>query len=411
MARVRRGSGLKGGVPPQNRGMPMARVRRGSGLKGGVLPQNRGMLQQTMVARRTPLYQQHVSACARLVDFAGWEMPQQYRSVKDEHVAVRTAAGLFDVSHMGRYEIRGSTAGEYLQRVLTNDLSQLAPDRAQYSLLCAPDGGIVDDLVAYRRDGDEWWVVVNAANREKDLAWLRQNAPAGIEIVDHSEEVSLLALQGPRAAELAPMQQIDLAAIHSFGIGRGRVAGVPSVVSRTGYTGEDGFELFAPSQQVASLWEALVEAGAEPCGLAARDVCRLEAGLRLYGSDMDEGTNPYEAGLGWTVKLQKGDFIGRPALLQVKADGVRRQLVGLSGAGRVIPRHGSAVSVDGSVVGAVTSGTYSFWLQRGIAMAMIEAGSAPLGTTVQVEARTGAGQAEVVTMPFYRGSARRAAGP
>jgi len=364
-----------------------------------------------MVGRRTPLYQQHVNACARLVDFAGWEMPQQYGSVKDEHMAVRTAAGLFDVSHMGRYEIRGPGAGEYLQRMLTNDLGRLAPDQAQYSLLCTPEGGIVDDLVAYRRGTDEWWVVVNAANREKDLAWLEQNAPAGIEIVDRSDEVSLLALQGPRAAELAPMQAVDLTAVPSFGIGRGQVAGVPFVISRTGYTGEDGFELFAPSHQVASLWEALVEAGAEPCGLAARDVCRLEAGLRLYGSDMDEDTNPYEAGLGWTVKLQKGEFIGRPALQRIKADGVRRQLIGLNGAGRTIPRHGSAVSVDGPVVGAVTSGTYSFWLQRGIAMAMIEAGAAPVGTTVEVQARTGSGQAEVVTMPFYRGSAHRAVRP
>ena len=364
-----------------------------------------------MVGRRTPLYQQHVNACARLVDFAGWEMPQQYGSVKDEHLAVRTAAGLFDVSHMGRYEVRGSSAGEFLQGVLTNDLGLLAPDQAQYTLLCTPEGGIVDDLVAYRRGTNEWWVVVNAANREKDLAWLRQNAPPGIEILDRSDEVSLLALQGPGAAELAPMQPIDPAAIPSFGIGRGQVAGVESVISRTGYTGEDGFELFAPSEHVASLWQALVEAGAQPCGLAARDVCRLEAGLRLYGTDMDENTSPYEAGLGWTVKLQKGEFIGRPALQRVKADGVRRHLVGLGGAGRTIPRHGSAVSVDGSLIGGVTSGTYSFWLQRGIAMAMIDAGSAPVGTTVQVESRTGAGQAEVVTMPFYRGSARRAARP
>lgn len=369
------------------------------------------MLQQTMGGRRTPLYLQHVNACARLVDFAGWEMPQQYRSVKDEQAAVRTAAGLFDVSHMGRFEIRGAAAGEFLQGLATNDLGHLGADHAQYTLLCTSEGGIVDDLIVYRRGADDWWVVVNAANRDKDMDWLRQYAPPGIEIVDRSEEVSLLALQGPKAGELAPVKQIDPAAIPPFGIASGPVAGVPSVVSRTGYTGEDGFELFVPSQQVARVWEALVEVGAEPCGLAARDVCRLEAGLRLYGSDMDQDTNPYEAGLGWTVKLEKGDFVGRQALQQMKAEGVRRHLVGLSGVDRTIPRHGSAVRLDGSVVGAVTSGTYSFWLQRGIAMAMIEAGSAPVGTTVQVDSRSGSGQAEVVSLPFYRGSARRAVRP
>ena len=361
-----------------------------------------------MGGRRTPLYETHVAARARLVDFAGWEMPQQYLSVKAEQESVRTAAGLFDVSHMGRYEIRGPAAGEFLQGLVTNDLGRLGPDQAQYNLLCLPEGGIVDDLVVYRRP-DRWWVVVNAGNREKDMAWLRQHQTTGIEIVDRSSDVSLLALQGPKAADILPVEGIDLAALPYFGVGGGQVAGVASVISRTGYTGEDGFELFVPTGQVASVWDALVEAGAVPCGLAARDVCRLEAGLRLYGSDMDQGTNPYEAGLGWTVKLDKGDFVGRPALHRIKAEGPRRQLVGLGCSDRTIPRHGSRVSRDGAVIGTVTSGTYSFWLRRGIAMAMIEAGSASVGMTLAVEARTGTGRAEVVTMPFYRSSARRAA--
>lgn len=368
------------------------------------------MRRQAMGGRRTSLYQKHVAARARLVDFAGWEMPQQYLSVKDEQESVRTAAGLFDVSHMGRYEVRGPAAGEFLQGLVTNDLGRLEPDHAQYNLLCLPDGGIVDDLVVYRRPGD-WWVVVNAANREKDMAWLRQHEPAGIEIVDRSSEVSLLALQGPKAADILPVEGIDLTALPSFGVGSGRVAGVASVISRTGYTGEDGFELFVPTDQVASVWDALVEAGAKPCGLAARDVCRLEAGLRLYGSDMDQDTNPYEAGLGWTVKLDKGDFVGRPALQRVKAEGPRRQLVGLASSDRTIPRHGATVSRGESVIGTVTSGTYSFWLRRAIAMAKIDAGAASVGTTLAVEARTGTGRAEVVRMPFYRGSARRAARP
>ena len=363
-----------------------------------------------MAGKRTPLYQNHVTAGARLVDFAGWDMPQQYTSVRNEQEAVRTAAGLFDVSHMGRYEIRGPAAGEFLQGLVTNDLGRLRLDQAQYNLLCLPDGGIVDDLVVYRRAGG-WWLVVNAANREKDMAWLRQHERPGTEIVDHSSEVSLLALQGPRAAEMLPVEGVDLTAVPSFGVGSGRVAGVPSVIARTGYTGEDGFELFVPTSHVASVWDVLVEAGATPCGLAARDVCRLEAGLRLYGSDMDQDTNPYEAGLGWTVKLGKGEFVGRQALERIKAEGPRRQLVGLGASDRTIPRHGSAVSLGASVIGTVTSGTYSFWLRRGIAMAMIDAGSAAVGTALTVEARNGTGRAEVVTMPFYRGSARRAVRP
>jgi len=363
-----------------------------------------------MAGKRTPLYQNHVTAGARLVDFAGWDMPQQYTSVRNEQEAVRTAAGLFDVSHMGRYEIRGPAAGEFLQGLVTNDLGRLRLDQAQYNLLCLPDGGIVDDLVVYRRPGG-WWLVVNAANREKDMAWLRRHERPGMEIVDHSSDVSLVALQGPKAADMLPVEGIDLTAVSSFGVGAARVAGVLSVIARTGYTGEDGFELFVPTSHVAAVWDALVEVGATPCGLAARDVCRLEAGLRLYGSDMDQDTNPYEAGLGWTVKLDKGEFVGRHALERIKADGPRRQLVGLGGSDRTIPRHGSAVSLGASVIGTVTSGTYSFWLRRGIAMAMIDAGSASVGTTLSVEARNGTGRAEVVTMPFYRGSARRAVRP
>lgn len=362
-----------------------------------------------MPARRTPLYQQHVAACARLVDFAGWEMPQQYSSVKQEHEAVRTSAGLFDVSHMGRYEIRGPAAGEILQGLVTNDLGRVAPDQAQYNLLCRSDGGILDDLVVYRRGHDGWSVVVNAANREKDMAWLREHAPAGTEVVDRSDELCLLAFQGPRTADLLPVEGVDLAAMPFFGLASGRVSGVACVMSRSGYTGEDGFELFVPSERVERVWEALVVAGALPCGLAARDVCRLEAGLRLYGSDMDEQTNPYEAGLGWTVKLDKGDFIGREALRTARTEGPRRRLVGLTCADRTIPRHGSTVSREGSVIGAVTSGTYSFWLGQGIAMAMLEVSSAPVGSQVAVEVRGSEGQAQVVAMPFYQGSASRVA--
>jgi aminomethyltransferase len=345
-----------------------------------------------------------------MVDFAGWEMPQHYTSVREEQQAVRTAAGLFDVSHMGRYEVRGAAGGpaELLQGLVTNDVSRVDPGRAQYTLLCRPDGGIIDDLVVYRSEA-AWIVVVNSANREKDLSWLREHASGGVEIIDRSDELGLLALQGPKAEQLLPVEDVDLAAIPYFGMAEGRLAGARSLVSRTGYTGEDGFELFVPAEAVEAVWAMLVDAGAQPCGLAARDVCRLEAGLRLYGSDMDEATNPYEAGLGWTVKLAKGEFVGREALRRIKEEGPRRELVGLRCADRTIPRHGAVVGLHGREIGTVTSGTYSFWLQHGIAMASIEAAAVPVGGQVVVETRGGEGAAEVVSLPFYRGSARRTA--
>ena len=343
-----------------------------------------------------------------MVDFAGWEMPQQYRSVREEHEAVRTRVGMFDVSHMGRFEVRGSGAGDFLQAVVTNDLARLAPNRAQYNLLCRPDGGIVDDLVVYRT-AFAWLIVVNAANREKDLAWLHERASPGIEVVDRSDELALIAVQGPEAERLLPAEDVDLAGIRYFALDDGHLAGVPALISRTGYTGEDGFELFVPAARAAAVWEAVLQRGAQPCGLAARDVCRLEAGLRLYGSDMDETTNPFEAGLGWTVKLGKGDFVGRDALLLIKEAGPRRELVGLDCDSRTIPRHGAAVEDGGREIGHVTSGTYSFWLGRGIAMASVEAGAAPVGGQVGIATRSGGGVAAVVALPFYRGSARRTA--
>ena len=357
--------------------------------------------------RRTPLHARHLAAGARMVDFAGWEMPQQYSSVKEEQEAVRTSAGIFDVSHMGRYEVRGDSAGEFLQGMVTNDLSRIGPNRAQYNLLCRPDGGVVDDLVVYRSES-AWLVVVNAANREKDMDWLRGRAPRDVEIVDRSDELSLIALQGPEAERMLPVDGVDLSGVRYFGMASGVLAGAESLVSRTGYTGEDGFELFVPSTHAAGVWDALVARGARPCGLAARDVCRLEAGLRLYGNDMDEQTNPYEAGLGWTVKLAKGDFVGREALQRIKDEGPRRELVGLGGADRTIPRHGAVVSLAGREIGGVTSGTYSFWLRRGIGMASVTAGTAPAGSRLAIGIRNGEGVAEVVSLPFYRGSARRA---
>jgi len=364
-----------------------------------------------------------------MVDFGGWEMPQQYTSIRDEHLAVRHVAGLFDVSHMGRFRVAGD-ALEFLQHLVTNDLSQLGLGQAQYNLLLNEQGGIVDDLVVYH--GEEgFFVVVNASNREKDLGWFREHAPPGIEVEDRTFELALIAFQGPRAQELLPADGLD--GLAYFGFRRGGVAGVRALISRTGYTGEDGFEIFVNSDRVAEVWDAILargkEAGALPAGLGARDATRLEAALRLWGNDMDETVNPYEAGLGWTVKLDKGDFIGRDALVKGREEGLDWNYVTLELQGIIdadargsepiysdgepgsIARHGAAVTSGGKNAGVITSGTHSFFLGYPIALAMVEAASLRVGDTVGVEVRGREAPAEVVKLPFYRGSARSAAAP
>jgi len=345
-----------------------------------------------------------------MVDFGGWEMPQQYTSIRDEHLAVRQSAGLFDVSHMGRFRVFGDKdkAAEFLQRLVTNDVSSLVHGQAQYNLMCNDAGGVVDDLVVYR-GSEGFFVVVNASNREKDLAWFRDHAPTGVEIEDRTFELGLIAFQGPRAQELLPCDA-DLDAIPYFGWGHGNVAGIHALISRTGYTGEDGFELFISADRIADAWDAILEhgrsAGVLPAGLGARDATRLEAALRLWGNDMDESVNPYEAGLGWTVKLDKSEFTGREALVRVKEQGPRRHLVGLKLEPGSIARHGAAVSAEGQQVGTITSGTHSFFLGYPIALAMVGAPSLRVGDRVAVDVRGKDAPAEVVKLPFYRGSAR-----
>jgi glycine cleavage system T protein (aminomethyltransferase) len=362
--------------------------------------------------RRTPLYQRHVALGGRMVDFGGWELPQQYTSIRDEHLAVRKVAGLFDISHMGRFKVTGAATLDFLQRLLTNDLSRIGPGRAQYNLMCNELGGILDDLVVYWAD-DGFYLVVNAANREKDLDWMRSRAPSAVEIVDRTFELALIALQGPKAEELLPAA--DLGDLPYFGFRAGTVAGTKALVSRTGYTGEDGFEIFVDAGRVGHVWDEILEKGSAegvvPAGLGARDATRLEAALRLYGNDMDETVNPYEAGLGWTVRLDKGQFAGRDALAQVRRDGPKRTLVGLKTAPGDIARHGAAVLSEGRPVGTVTSGTYSFFLGHPIALAMVEVASLRVGETAAVEVRGRAAKADVVQLPFYRGSARSAAAP
>jgi glycine cleavage system T protein (aminomethyltransferase) len=350
-----------------------------------------------------------------MVDFGGWEMPQQYSSIRDEHFAVRKSAGLFDVSHMGRLFVEGVAAQSYLQRLLTNDIAALAPGHALYSLMCREDGGILDDLVVYRETPDRFLVVVNAANRDKDAEWMGRHLATGVTLQDRTKELCLLAFQGPGAHELLPPGTSDTEEIPYFGFRPGKVAGVDALISRTGYTGEDGFELFVASDSVGPVWDAILQtgnaSGVLPCGLGARDATRLEAALRLYGNDMDETVNPYEAGLGWTVKLGKGEFVGRDALTLVKEQGARRTLIGLKTEAGNIPRHGAAVTAGGKRVGVVTSGTHSFFLGHPIALAMVEAASFRVGDRAGVEVRGREASAEVVKLPFYRGSARSAVAP
>ena len=350
-----------------------------------------------------------------MVDFGGWELPQQYTSIRDEHLAVRKVAGLFDISHMGRLDVEGAAAEEFLQHVLTNDVSRVEPGHAQYNLMCKEDGGVIDDLVIYRRGADDFLVVVNASNREKDVDWLREHLPSGVTLNDRTLEVSLIAFQGPQAEALLPHGTSATHDIPYFGFRPGKVAGTDALISRTGYTGEDGFELFIDSKHVGEAWDAILEHGRQkgvlPAGLGARDATRLEAALRLYGNDMDETVNPFEAGLGWTVKLGKGDFIGRDALAKVKQEGPRRRLVGLAMQPGSIPRHGTAVSSGERQIGSVTSGTHSFFLGYPIALALVEGPSFPIGATVTVDVRGRQASAEVVALPFYRGSARSATAP
>ena len=348
-----------------------------------------------------------------MVDFGGWELPQQYTSIRDEHLAVRKAAGLFDVSHMGRVVVRGDAAEQFVQGLVTNDVA-IESGRSIYTLMCNEQGGIIDDLIVYRMAKSQFNIVVNASNREKDVAWMRSHLPSGLDFNDITKEVSLIALQGPRAAELLPAEG-STDDIEYFSHRQGKVAGHDALISRTGYTGEDGFELFIGSGAVGEVWDAILERGRShgvlPAGLGARDACRLEAALRLWGNDMDETVNAYEAGLGWTVKLDKGDFIGREALLKVKEAGPARRTVGLSMKPGDIPRHGTAVLKDGARIGTVTSGTHSFFLEHPIALALVEGPSLRAGDVVAVDVRGREAPAEVTKLPFYRGSAHSVTAP
>lgn len=364
------------------------------------------------MALRTPLHDRHVALGARMVEFGGWDMPLQYSSIRDEHTAVRERAGLFDVSHMGRVTMAGEGALESLQRLVTNDVGRLQPMQSLYTVMCNQRGGIIDDLIVGAGASDGvYHVVVNAATRAKDVAWMQSHLVEATEFDDVSADTALIALQGRRAVEvLQPLVDVDLSALRAFSMAEVHLSGVHSRIcyaSRTGYTGEDGFELYVDAECAEKLWDVLLEAGEpagiRPCGLGARDTLRLEAGLRLYGQDMDDSVDPYSCGLGWTVKLDKGvDCIGADVLRGIKESGPPRRMVGLRMSGRDVARHGMPVSRDGEVVGEVTSGTYSFTLGCGIATAYVAPEVAAAREPLSVDIRGSLARAEQVPLPFYK---------
>lgn len=359
-----------------------------------------------MTLKRTPLYETHVALGARMVEFGGWEMPVQYTGILKEHHAVRQSAGLFDICHMGEVRSEGPGVLAFLQATLTNDFSDLPVGGARYTLMCNHRGGILDDLIVYRTGFQAYLLVVNAANTEKDFDWLVHHRHDDMTLENISEQTGLLALQGPRAeAILQPLTETALSQIPYYFCAEGQVAGVDGLIARTGYTGEDGFELMMPADAVAGLWDRIIEAGQEegllPAGLGARDTLRLEAAMPLYSHELDEETTPLEAGLGRFVDLDKGEFIGQAALVRAKQQGLTRKLVGFRMVGRGIARAGYEIAHDGRVVGRVTSGSHSPTLGMPIGMGYVPPELGTPGTAIEVIVRGRPVPAEVVRRPFY----------
>lgn len=351
----------------------------------------------------------HTALGAKMVEFAGFEMPIRYTSILEEHRCVRRSVGVFDVSHMGEIEVWGNDASAFVQKIAVNDVSKLSYGKVQYSAMCYDDGGIVDDLLV-NDFGDHFMLVVNAANIAKDFEWMQKHVFGDVKLVDRSDEISLLAVQGPKSIDtLQKLTDINLADVPYYTLVQGKLAGVDMIISRTGYTGEIGFELYFSSDISTSenVWNAIMDAGKEfniqPIGLGARDTLRLEMGYRLYGNDIDQTTNPLEAGLGWIIKLDKGDFIGRDALLKIKQQGLKRKLVGfIIAEDKAFPRHGCEIRVNGSSVGVVTSGTVSPILEKAIGMGYVALLYAELGKTVQIVIRNKEAKAEVTKIPFIQ---------
>lgn len=357
--------------------------------------------------KRTAFYNVHKNLNAKLVQFAGFEMPIQYRSIIDETLAVRNSVGVFDVSHMGEIEIYGTDALAFIQKVTTNDASKLTPGKVQYSAMCYNDSGIVDDMLVYNL-GTHYMLVVNAANKDKDFNWLIENLFGDVKLVDKSDEISLIAVQGPNSLlTLQKLTEVNLSDMRYYTFATGKLADVEMIISRTGYTGELGFELYFTSDVANSekVWNAIFEVGKEfniePIGLAARDTLRLEMGFCLYGNDIDQTTNPLEAGLGWITKLDKGNFNGRDVLLKLKSEGLKRRLVGFEVEDKkAFPRKGYEIFINGNPVGIVTSGTFSPTLDAGIGLGFVDANKSEPGTQINIRIRNQEAKAKIVKLPF-----------
>jgi len=363
----------------------------------------------TGTLKQTPLNRVHRALGARMVEFGGWDMPVEYSGIVDEHLAVRTRAGMFDVSHMGQIEIAGADALAAVQHITSNDASRLSVGQAHYSGLMTPQGTFVDDLLVYRFSDVHFLMVVNASNIEKDFAWITEHIKGfgDAVAVNSSARYALIAVQGPKAVEIVQsLTSVDLSAVKYYWFATGEVAGVRATLSRTGYTGEDGFELFVPPAQAERVWNAVLDAGKPhgliPCGLGARDTLRLEAAMRLYGNDIDDTTTALEADLGWIVGWKKTDFLGADILRRQKEEGTARRLVGFELLDRGIARHGYDVYLDGEKAGHVTSGTQTPFLKKAIGMAYLPTARAVPGTEFEIDVRGRRLRARVVPLPFYK---------
>ena len=357
--------------------------------------------------KRTPFFEMHQKFGAKIVPFAGYEMPVQYAGIMEEHKTVRNAVGVFDVSHMGEFFAKGANALSFLQKITVNDVSKLTPGKAQYSAMCYDDGGIVDDLLVYMLAEQSYMIVVNAANIDKDWEWMKKHCPSEVQFENKSDETALLAIQGPKSLEtLKKITSVDLAAIPYYNFVQGKLADVEMIISRTGYTGELGFEIYFDIKYAEKIWNAIFDSGKEfgiaPIGLGARDTLRLEMGYCLYGNDIDNTTNPIEGGLGWITKLNKGDFIAKPILEKTKSEGPKRKLVGMMLNDKAVPRHGYPLLVNGTNVGVVTSGTFSPSLEKGIAMGYVNVPYTEVGSTIHIDVRGRMIEATVVALPFLK---------
>ncbi len=355
------------------------------------------------MASRTPLYDRHVAHGARMVDFAGWDMPIQYSTITEEHTTVRTGAGLFDISHMGRLSFGGPDALALIQRVYTNNAATMKDFQARYGLVCNENGGIRDDVLVYRWPYG-WAMVVNASNRTKIVDWLHQHKGSlNVNIEDQTLSTCMVAVQGPKALAICQgLTEVDAGQLKYYFAAPSRYKGNNCVVSRTGYTGEDGIEVMLGAAHANELWDDLLKRGAKPCGLGARDTLRLEAAMPLYGHELGEETDPFQAGLAWAVKMDKGDFLGRAALEPRRKDTSLPVRVGLELEGKRIAREGAAVLKDGQEVGKVTSGTFAPTLQKAVGMAYVSPKLATPGAACEVDVRGKPASARVVALPFYR---------